>query len=181
VVAVDPDCVETVAELSIEAPPESVSLLIRVSMIACVLTQVIKGLGVLQHCTTSLSECQKFIKLVVHDVCWYVMPSECCLELSPLNHVVNWLHSEEMVPPCPRGPTKLLGGETDLGRIGTLSIKQWEFGLHHPEPNILVEWVFCPSEQRWLSTEKLLIGGRYWGTLMMITTTIMLGWWLTLC
>jgi hypothetical protein len=149
-------------------------------MIACVLTQVIKGLGILQHCTTSLSECHKFIELAVHDAYWYVKPSECCLELFPLNHVVNRLHSEEMVPPYPRGPTKLLGGETDLGRIGTLSIKQWEFLFHHPEPNIRVEWVFCPGEQRWLSTEELLIGGRCWGTLMMITTTIVLRCWLML-
>jgi hypothetical protein len=86
-------------------------------MIACVLTQVIESLGVLQQCTTSLSECQEFIEIAVHDACGYVMPSECCLELSPLNHVVNWLHSMEMVPPCPSGPMKLLGGETDLGHI----------------------------------------------------------------
>jgi hypothetical protein len=105
-------------ELSTEAPPEPVSLLlIGVSMIDCVLAQVFESLGVLQHCTTSLSECQKFIELAVHDACWYVMPSKCCLELSPLNHMVNRLHSEEMVPPCPRGPTKLLGGEMDLGHI----------------------------------------------------------------
>jgi hypothetical protein len=108
------------------------------------------------------------------------MPSECYLELSPFNHVVNRLHGEEMVPPCPRGPTKLLGGETNLGRIGTLSIKQWEFGFHHPEPHISIEWVLYPGEQRRLSTEELLIGGRCWGTLMMITTTIVLRWWLTL-
>jgi hypothetical protein len=77
-------------ELSTEAPPEPIPfLLIHVSMIAYVLTQVIESLGVLQHCTTSLSECQKFIELAVHDVCWYVMSFECCLELSPLNHVVN--------------------------------------------------------------------------------------------
>jgi hypothetical protein len=66
---------------------------------------------------TSLSECQKLIELVVHDVGWYVMPPECRLELSPPNHVVGRLHGEEMVLPCPSGPTKLLGGETDLGRI----------------------------------------------------------------
>jgi hypothetical protein len=115
-------------ELSTKAPPESVSLLlICVIMIACVLTQIIESLGVLQHCMTSLSECQKVIELAVHDACGYVMSSECCLELFPLNHVVNRLHSEEMVPPCPGGPTKLLCGETDLGHIGTFSIKQWEF------------------------------------------------------
>jgi hypothetical protein len=65
----------------------------------------------------STNDCQKLIELVVHDACWYVMPSECYFELSPLNHVVSRLHSEEMVPPCLSGPTKLLGGETDLGRI----------------------------------------------------------------
>jgi hypothetical protein len=105
-------------ELSTEASPEFVSLLlIGVSMVACVLTQVIESLGILQHCMASLSECQKFIELAIHYAYWYVMPSEFCLELSPLNHVVNRLHSEEMVPPCSSGPTKLLGGETDLGCI----------------------------------------------------------------
>jgi hypothetical protein len=118
VVAVGPDCVETVVELSVEAPPKPVSLLlISVSMVACILTQVIESLGVLQHGTTSLSECQKLIELAVHDACWYMMPSKCRLELSPLNHVVDRLHGEEMVPPCPSEPTKLLGGETNLGHI----------------------------------------------------------------
>jgi hypothetical protein len=89
------------------------------------------------------------------------MPSECCLELSPFDHVVNRLHSEEVIPPCPCEFAKLLGGETNLGRIGTASIKQWEFGFHHPEPYISIKWVLCPSEQRQLSAEELLIGGRY--------------------
>jgi hypothetical protein len=170
----------TVTELSTEASPESISLLlIGVSMVAYVLTQDIEGLGVLQHCTTSLSECQKLIELAIHDVCWYVMPSKSYLEISPLDHVVNWLHSEEMVPPCSSGPTKLLGGKKDFGRIRTISIKQWEFGFHHPEPNIRVEWIFCPSEQQRLSNEELLIGGRCQGTLVMITT-IVLRPWLTL-
>jgi hypothetical protein len=31
--------------------------------------------------------------------------------------VVNWLHSEEVIPPCPRGSAKLLGGEPDLSHI----------------------------------------------------------------
>jgi hypothetical protein len=86
-------------------------------MIACVLTQVIKILSLLQHCMIPLSECQKLIELAVHDACWYVISSECCLELSPFHLVVNWLHSEEVIPPCPRGSAKLLGGETDLSHI----------------------------------------------------------------
>jgi hypothetical protein len=83
-------------------------------MIACILTQVVEGLCVLQHYTTPLSECQILIELAVHDVYWYVMSSECCLELSPFHHVVNRLHSEKVIPPCPRGSSKLLGGEMDL-------------------------------------------------------------------
>jgi hypothetical protein len=58
-------------------------------MISGILTQVIEGLSVLQHCAISLSKCKKLIKLAVHNSCWYVMPSEGCLELSPFHHVVN--------------------------------------------------------------------------------------------
>jgi hypothetical protein len=86
-------------------------------MIACVLTQVIESLSVLQHSTIPLSKCQKFIKLAVHDACWYVMPSECCLKFSPFHHVINCLHSEKVVPPSPLGSAKLLGGEPDLSHI----------------------------------------------------------------
>jgi hypothetical protein len=105
-------------ELSTEDPPEPVPhLLISVCMIAYILTQVVEGLSVLQHSTIPLSECQKLIEFAVHDACQYVMPSECCLELSPFHHVVNWLHSEEVIPPCPRGSAELLGGEPDLSHI----------------------------------------------------------------
>jgi hypothetical protein len=149
-------------------------------MIACVLTQVIEGLSVLQHSTIPLSKCQKLIELAVHDACRYVMSSECYLEFSPLHHVVNWLHSKKVIPPCPRGFAKLLGGETDLSHIWTNTIKQWEFGFHQSEPYISIKGILFPSEQQQLSAEELLIGGRCWGTLMVITTTIVLRWWLTL-
>jgi hypothetical protein len=105
-------------ELSAEAPPEPVPLLlINVCVVSDVLTQVIEGMSVLQHCPISLSECQKLIELAVHNACWYMMSPESCLELSPFYHVVNWLHSEEMIPPCSRGSAKLLGGEPDLSHI----------------------------------------------------------------
>jgi hypothetical protein len=149
-------------------------------MIACILTQVIEGLSVLQHSTIPLSKCQKLIKLVVHNACRYVMPSECFLELSPFHHVINWLHSKKVIPQSPRGSAKLLGGEPNLSHMRTNSIKQWEFGFHYPEPYISIKWIICPSEQRRLSVEELLISGRCWGTLMVITTTIVLRWRLTL-
>jgi hypothetical protein len=86
-------------------------------MISGILTQVIEGLSVLQHNAISLSKCQKLIELAIHNACWYMMPPESCFELSPFHLVVNWLHSKEVVPPCPRGSAKLLGGEPDLGHI----------------------------------------------------------------
>jgi hypothetical protein len=86
-------------------------------MISGILTQVIEGLCLLQHSAIPLSKCQKFIKLSVHDSCWYMMPSESGLELSPFHNVVNWLHSKEVVSPCSRRSVKLLGGEPDLSHI----------------------------------------------------------------
>jgi hypothetical protein len=86
VVAVGPDCVETIPELSAEPPSESVPLLlICICMISRILAQVIKGLGILQHCPVALSECQKLIELPVHDPGWYMVSSKSCLELPPLH------------------------------------------------------------------------------------------------
>jgi hypothetical protein len=86
-------------------------------MISGILAQVIEGLSVLQHYPVPLSECQKLIELAVHDACWYMMPPESCLELSPFHLMVNWLHSKKVVPPCPRGSAKLLGGEPNLSHL----------------------------------------------------------------
>jgi hypothetical protein len=67
IVTVGPDGVETVTELSAEPPPEPVSLLlIRICVIPSILAQVIKSLGILQHCPVALSECQKLVELSVH-------------------------------------------------------------------------------------------------------------------
>jgi hypothetical protein len=108
-----------------------------------------------------------------------MMSPESCLELSPFHLMVNWLHRKVVVPPCPRRSAKLLGGEPDLSHLRTNSIEYWEFGFHYPKPYIGIKWVLCPSEQRWLGTEELLISGCRRVTLM-ITTTIVLRWWLTL-
>jgi hypothetical protein len=115
IVAVGPDGVETITELSAEPPPEPVSLLlIRVCVISSILAQVIKSLGILQHCPVALSECQKLIELSVHNPGSYVVSPESCLELSPLHFSVLWLHSKKMIPPSPCGSVKLLGGEPDF-------------------------------------------------------------------
>ena len=86
IIAVGPDGVETVTELSAEPPPEPVSLLlVRICMIPNILEQVIKHLSILQHCLVALSECQKLVELSVHNLGWYVVSPESCLELSPFH------------------------------------------------------------------------------------------------
>jgi hypothetical protein len=118
IVAVGPDGVETITELSAEPPPEPVSLLlICICMVSRILAQVIKSLGILQHCPVALSECQKLIELPVHNPGWYMVSSESCLELPPLHLSVLWLHSKKMIPPSPCGSAKLLGGEPDFGDL----------------------------------------------------------------
>jgi hypothetical protein len=118
IIAVGPDGVETVTELSAEPPPEPVSLLlIRICMISSILAHVIKSLSILQHYPVALSECQKLIELSVHNSGWYMVSPESCLELSPFHLSVIWLHSNKMVPPSPCGSAKLLGGEPDLSDL----------------------------------------------------------------
>jgi hypothetical protein len=92
-------------------------------MVPSILAQVIKSLSILQHCPVALSECQKLVELTVHNASWDMVSSESCLELSPIHFMVSWLHSKIVVPPCPRGSAKLLGGEPDLCHLGTNSIE----------------------------------------------------------
>jgi hypothetical protein len=83
-------------------------------VISSILAQVIKSLGILQHCPVALSECQKLVELSVHDACGYVMSPESCLKLPPFHLSILWLHGKKMVPPSPCGFAKLLGSEPDF-------------------------------------------------------------------
>jgi 2-keto-3-deoxy-6-phosphogluconate aldolase len=56
--AISPDRVEMLTQLGVETPTEAVSLLlIGISMITCVLAQVVEGLSILQYRAGSLIEC----------------------------------------------------------------------------------------------------------------------------
>jgi hypothetical protein len=81
--AVSPDSVETFPQLGIETSAEAVSLLVGISMITCILAQVVEGLSVLQYRAGSLIECQKLIQLAIKNSSWDVVPSESSLEFLP--------------------------------------------------------------------------------------------------
>jgi hypothetical protein len=56
--AISTDSVKTFPQLGVETPAEAVSLLfIRISMVTCILAQVIEGLSVLQYRAGSLIKC----------------------------------------------------------------------------------------------------------------------------
>jgi hypothetical protein len=99
--AISPDSVETLTQLGVETPAETVSLLlIGISMIPCVLAQVVEGLSILQYHVGSLIECQKFIQLAVKNSSWDVVSSEGSLEFLPRK-----LHDQQ-VAWRGNGPTK---------------------------------------------------------------------------
>jgi hypothetical protein len=126
-----PDSVETLTQFGVETPAEAVSfLLIGISMITCVLAQVVEGLSILQYRAGSLIECQKFIQLVIKNSSWDVVPSESNLKFLPRNFMTSRKHSTEMVPPSSSRSTKLLHGEASLGVIRAVSREEGKLGLH---------------------------------------------------
>jgi hypothetical protein len=77
-------------QLGVETPVETVSLLlIRISMIPCILAQVVEGLSILQYCAGSLIECQEFIQLAIKNSSWDVVSPEDSLEFLPRNFMTN--------------------------------------------------------------------------------------------
>jgi hypothetical protein len=88
--AISTNSVKTFPQLGVETPTEAVSLLfIRISMITCILAQVIEGLSVLQYHASSLIECQKLIQLAIKNPGWYVVPSESSLEFLPRHFTIS--------------------------------------------------------------------------------------------
>jgi 2-keto-3-deoxy-6-phosphogluconate aldolase len=80
--AINPDSVETLTQLGVETPVEAVSLIfIGISMITCVLAQVVEGLSILQYRAGSLIECQKLIQLTIKN--------SSCGMWCPLKAVLN--------------------------------------------------------------------------------------------
>jgi hypothetical protein len=58
-------------------------------MIPRVLAQVVEGLGILQHSTGPLIECQEFIQLAVKNPIWNVVSSEGGIEFLPRNFMTS--------------------------------------------------------------------------------------------
>jgi hypothetical protein len=88
--AISPDSVELFPQLGVETPAVAVSLLlIRISMVTCILAQVVEDLSVLQDRAGSLVKCQKFIQLAIKNSSWDVVPSESSLEFLPRHFTIS--------------------------------------------------------------------------------------------
>jgi hypothetical protein len=172
--AISSDSVKTFPQLGVETPAEAVSLLlIRISMVTCILAQVVEGLSVLQYRVGSLIKCQKLIQLAIENSSWYVVPSESNLEFLPRNFMISGEHSTKVVPPSPSRAAKLLRGEASLGFIRTVSREEGKLGLNDAEPHVGVQWILCLGEQGWLRTQELLVGCRCWRSLMLASTLLL--------
>jgi hypothetical protein len=153
---------------------EAVSLLlVKISMIACILAQVVKGLSVLQYRAGSLIECQKFIQLAIKNSGWDMVPSKSNLEFLPIHFMISGEDSIEVVPPSPTRATKLLRGEASLGLIGAVSREEGKLGLNDAEPHVGIQWILCLGEQGWLHAQELLVGCRCRRSLLLASTMLL--------
>jgi len=120
IISVYLDGVQTILELGTQASAEAITLLsIGFSVIACVLTKVIEGLGILEYCAGTLSESQEFIQFPLHEPFWNMVSSECILKFISSDNVISWEHDNVIVPPKMRRTAKLLHGKVSLICIGT--------------------------------------------------------------
>jgi hypothetical protein len=88
--AIGPDSVETFPQLGVETPTEAISLLlVGISMMTCILAQVVEGLSILQYRVGSLIECQKFIQHAIKNSSWDMVPSKSSLEFLPRYFMIN--------------------------------------------------------------------------------------------
>jgi hypothetical protein len=66
--AIFPDSVKTFPQLGVETLAEAISLILnRISIVTCILAQVVEGLSVLQYRAGSLIKCQKLIQLAIEN------------------------------------------------------------------------------------------------------------------
>jgi hypothetical protein len=161
-------------QLGVETTAEGVSLLlIKISMITCILAQVVEGLSVLQYRAGSLIECQKFIQLAIKNSSWDMVPSKSSLEFLPRHFTISGEHSTEVVPPSPSRATKLLRGEASLGLIGAVSREEGKLGLNDAEPHVGIQRIICLGEQGWLRAQELLVGCRCRRSLLLASTMLL--------
>jgi hypothetical protein len=168
--AISPDSVKSFPQLGVETPAEAVSLLlIRISVVTCILAQVVEGLSVLQYSAGCLIKCQKLIQLAVENSSWNVVPSESSLEFLPRHFMISGEYSTEVVPPSPSKAAKLLRSEVSLGIIRAVSREEGKL-LNDAEPHVGVQQILCLGEQWWLHAQELLVGRRCRRSLMLAST-----------
>jgi hypothetical protein len=113
------DQIQALLQLSVQSTTETISLLdVRVSMIACVLAQMIESLCVLKYCAVPLSQCQKFIELPLNESFRDMVCSKGCPKFFPIDNMSIWLHCIVIVPPNASVTTKLLGCEESFVCFG---------------------------------------------------------------
>jgi hypothetical protein len=168
------DSVESFPQLGIKTPVEAVSLLfIRISMVPCILAQVVEGLRILQYRVSSLIKGQKFIQLSIKNASWDVVPSEGSLEFFPRHLTISGEHSTEVIPPRPSRSAMLLRGVVGLGSIRAVSREEVKLGLDDAKPHVGIQRILCLGEQGWLRAQKLLVSCHCRRSLLLASTMLL--------
>ena len=89
-----------ILKLGVETSAEVITLLgVSVSVISCILTEIVEGLGILDDCACPLSESQEFIQFSLHETLRNMMASESSLEFLPSDNIIGREHAIVVVPP----------------------------------------------------------------------------------
>jgi hypothetical protein len=116
---VSPDQIQAIFQLGVQSATESISFLgVRISMVACILAQVIESLCVLQYSAVPLGKRQKFIELPLNESFRNMVCSKSSLEFFPCDNMSFRLHGIVVVPPNASITTELLGYEESFVCFG---------------------------------------------------------------
>jgi hypothetical protein len=128
-----------------------------VSVIACILAQMIESLCILQYHMGALGECQEFIQLPLHQSFRNIICPEGSPKFLPGDNMSNELHGEKIIPPNADSTTKLLGGKVSFTRVRTRYSKKGELRFNSMKPGIGIQRFFSFIEKWGLDTEEILI------------------------
>jgi hypothetical protein len=145
-------------ELGTEATMETILFLgIIVSVIVCVLAQMIESLCILQYRMGALGECQEFIQYPLHQSFRIIMRPEGSPKFLPGDNMSSGLHGAKIIPPNAGSTTKLLGGKVSFTRVRTRYSKKGELRFYSMKPGIGIKSFFSLTEQWRLGAEEILI------------------------
>jgi hypothetical protein len=109
------------------------------------------------HRPSSLLEVHEFLALLPHHACGDVVGAKEVEELRPWYLIVRGVSGGVVGSPRAGVTPQLLLDEEGLLHLG--AAQEPELGLHHPKPVVGLKRLSCLSEERWVSSREVAVGG----------------------